>query len=334
LTFKQLEAAIKKKEYAPVYFLHGDESYYIDELINQIENTILDESEKAFNQVSIYGKEADFKSVVDNARQFPMMSERRVVILKEAQEMRTITQLESYFANPSPQTILAIAYKHKKLDKRTKFAKELIKNAVVFESKKLYDNQLPEWIRGRVAELGYTIKPDANRLLCEYLGTNLSKVNNELEKLSINLEKGKAITSELIQDQIGISKDFNVFELQKAIGTKNMPLVVQIFNYFIANPKANPIQLVIASLYQYLSKMMITKSSIGISDDQLKRELRLSSSFFVREYRTAAKNYPMSSIKFMLKKLRNADLQSKGVGYRNMSPKHIYKELAAIICNL
>ena len=334
MTFKQLQTAIKKKEYAPIYFLHGQESYYIDALINQLENEVLSDGEKAFNQSIIYGKQADFKQVVDMARQFPMMAERRVVILKEAQEMRTIAQLESYAANPSPQTILAIAYKHKKLDKRTKFAKSLAKHATIFESKKLYDNQLPEWIRGRVADLGFTIKPDANRLLCEYLGTDLSKVNNELEKLIINLHKGNAITSALIQDQIGISKDFNVFELQKAIGHKNGPKVVQILNYFSENPKANPIQLVISNLYNYLSKLLITKTAGAKSDEQLKFDLRLSSAFFVKDYRVGAKNYSLNSIKFMLQKLRNADLQSKGVGFRNLKPTNIYKELGAIITNL
>jgi len=334
LTADQIKKSIASKAYAPIYFFHGEESFYIDELTKLIENSVLSEDEKSFNQVVLYGKEADFKQVVDNARQFPMMASHRVVLLKEAQEMRSIAQLESYANSPSPQTVLVIAYKHKKLDKRTKFAKAISKSAIVFESKKLYDNQLGPWIKNRVAEIGYKMGPDAVRLLAEYLGSDLNKIANELNKLVINLTKGSDIDTKLIQDQIGISKDFNVFELHKAIGQRNMSKVAMIFHYFSENAKSNPPQMVVPSIFQFLSKVMIAKSQSRASDQQLQRALGLHSAFFVRDYRTAASNFSVPAIKYLMERMHIADLQSKGIGYKNMKPPQIYSELSGVIVNL
>ena len=334
MTFDQLIKSIAAKEYAPIYFFHGEESFYIDQLTKAIENSVLPEEEKSFNQVVLYGKESDFKQVVDNARQFPMMASHRVVILKEAQEMRTITQLESYAQSPSPQTILVIAYKHKKLDKRTKFAKAISKTALVFESKKLYDNQLGPWISQRVTAMGYKMGPDAVRLIGEYLGADLNKINNELQKLVINLPKASTIDTKLIQSQIGISKDFNVFELHKAIGQKNMSKVAMIFNYFGENAKSNPPPMVIPSIFQFIAKVLIAKSLSRASDQELQRALSLHSAYFVKDYRLAANNFTVSALKYMMDRLHTADLQSKGIGYKNMKPSQIYAELSGVMVNL
>ncbi len=328
--FTRIREQLVAKQYSPIYFLHGEESFFIDQLVEILEHKVLNESEKAFNQVVLYGKESDFKQVIDNARQFPMMAERRVVIVKEAQEMRSLSQLESYFSKPTESTILVIAHKHKKLDGRSKLSKVLSKSAVVFEAKKLYDNQLPDWITRRVKDLGFQIDQQGTRVLAEYLGSDLSKVNNELKKLAINLEKGSTITSALILEQIGISKDFNVFELQKALANRNVQKIAMIFNYFSENIKSNPVPMVLSNLYQFFSKVLIAKSLGSSSEEKIRAELGLRSSFFSRDYIQAASNYSHAYLKYVLKSLSKADHQSKGIGVRNMPGSQIYKELAAV----
>jgi len=328
--FIRIREQIVARQYAPIYFFHGEESFFIDQLVEILEREVLTESDKSFNQVVLYGKESDFKQVVDNARQYPMMAERRVVIVKEAQEMRTLSQLETYFQKPTDSTVLVLAHKHKKLDGRSKLAKVLSKSAVVFEAKRLYDNQLPDWINKRVRELGFQIDQQGIRILAEYLGSNLSKVNNELKKLAINLEKGSTISSKHILDQIGVSKNFNVFELQKALANRNASKIAMIFNYFGENLKANPVPMVLSNLYQFFSKVLIAKSLGSVSEEKIRAELGLRSSFFSREYIQAASNYSHTYLKFVLKSLSKADHQSKGVGVRNMPGSQIYKELSAV----
>ncbi|MEL6143617.1 MAG: DNA polymerase III subunit delta, partial [Bacteroidota bacterium] len=255
MNFDQLLSAFGKKEFVPIYLLHGPEAYYIDQLEAAIEAHALQEHEKAFNHTIIYGKDADHLTIVDAARRFPMMAERQLVVLREAQDMRTLNQLAGYAEKPSPTTVLVICHKHKKLSGTTKLAKAIKKNGVSFEAKPLYDNQVPDWVQRYLKRRKYSIEPAASELLGEYLGTSLSKIANELDKLLLNVPTGTTITVKIVEEQVGISKDYNVFELNKALGMKDPVKANRIVNYFTANPKAGPLPVVLGSLYTYFSKL-------------------------------------------------------------------------------
>lgn len=329
----QILSELKAKKYNPVYFLSGDEPYFIDQISDYIEDNILDEAEKAFNLVVLYGKETDFKTIVDNARQFPMMSRYRVIIIKEAQEMKTITNLQSYLENPSPQTILVINYKYKKIDKRTGFAKALKSGAVVLETKKLYDNQLPGYIEQLVKVKGLKIDPKAVSLLAEYIGTDLANMNNEVNKLALSLEKGGVINSTLIEEYVGISKDYNIFELQDAFGKRDGAKVFRIVNYFASNEKKNPLIVSISSLFSYFTKVWLTQSLFSMDDASLARRIGVYSAFFMKDYRIAAKNYNPQKLKDILITLQEYDGYSKGIDRRNPNDGELLKELAYKILN-
>ena len=335
MTFPQIIADLKKKQYKPVYFLHGNESYFIDAIADFIEKKVLSDGEKSFNQTILYGKETEFKQVVDTARRYPMMAPYQVVILKEAQEMRTLKELVTYVEKPAETTILVICHKHKKFDSRTKLGKSLKKNAVLFESKKLYDNQLPDWIHNYLKTKGFTIKPNATALIAEYLGTDLSKVVNELDKLAINLPKGTDITQQHIQDNIGISKDYNVFELQKALGQKQVTKVNRIIKYFGANPKKSPMVMMVGSLYNYFSKIYMLHFLRHAGDQDVLSALKLRSSFFLREYKASARNYSRPQTEKVLSILKEYDLKSKGVDNNTMSnpDSELLKEMVYRIMN-
>ncbi|MEM1215360.1 MAG: DNA polymerase III subunit delta, partial [Bacteroidota bacterium] len=214
--------AAKSKAFQPVYFLHGLESYFIDQISDAIETHALAEHERAFNQTILYGKDTDHLQVVDAARRFPMMAERQLVILKEAQEMRSLKSLETYVAKPTPSTVLVICHKHKKFSLNSKVGNLLKAQTVLFEAKPLYDNQVPDWIGSYLRAKKLKAAPAATELLAEYLGTKLSKVANELDKLALNIPAGEEVTQKLIEEHIGISKDYNVFEFQKALGQRNV----------------------------------------------------------------------------------------------------------------
>lgn len=335
MTYSQIITDLKKKEYKPVYFLHGNESYFIDAIADFIEKKVLSDGEKSFNQTILYGKETEFKQVVDTARRYPMMAPYQVVILKEAQEMRTLKQLVTYVEKPAETTILVICHKHKRFDSRTKLGKVLKKNAVLFESKKLYDNQLPDWIHNYLKTKGFTIKPNATALIAEYLGTNLSKVANELDKLAINLPKGTDITQQHIQNNIGISKDYNVFELQKALGQKQVTKVNRIIQYFGSNPKKNPMVMMVGSLYNYFSKIYMLHFLRHAGDPDILSALKLRSSFFLREYKAAARKYSKPQTEQVLSILKEYDLKSKGVDNNTMSnpDSELLKEMVYRILN-
>ena len=257
MTFEQILNDLKNKIYYPVYFLAGEESYYIDEISDYIEEHVLTDIEKEFNQTVIYGRETDVLSIISNAKRYPMMANYQVVIVKEAQDIKNIEDLLPYIENPLDSTLLVINYKYKKLDKRKSFFKQIGKKGVLFESKKLYDNKIAGWINNYVKEKGYEITPKACAMLTEFLGSNLSKVVNEISKLIINVPEKSIINDELVERNIGISKDFNIFELQNAIGSKNVLKANQIANYFAANPKDNPLVKTVTILFGYFSKIMI-----------------------------------------------------------------------------
>ena len=330
---KQLVTDINKGNIKPIYFLMGEEPYYIDRISDYIEDHVLAEEEKGFNQMILYGRDVTIEEIVGNAKRYPMMAERQVVIVKEAQDLsRTIEKLSSYAENPQTSTVLVVNYKYKKIDKRKSLFKALIKTGVVFESKKLYDNQVEDWIRRVLSAKEYTITPKAAQMLVEFLGTDLSKIDNELNKLQIILPKGTQITPDHIEVNIGISKDFNNFELRKAFGEKNVVKVHQIINYFADNPKDNPMLLTVSSLFNFFSQLLHLHGMIDKSPRSIASALRINP-YFVNEYLTAAKNYPMKKLSSVIGTLRDFDVKSKGVGANALPQRDLLKELAVRILN-
>jgi len=327
MTYPQILKDLKGKKYAPVYLLHGDESYYIDKISKFIEEKVLAESERSFNQMIMYGKDTDHKTLIDTCSRYPMMASHQVVILKEAQEMKTLKELLPYIQKPVPSTLLVICFKHKKFDGRTKFGKAIKASAVVFESKKLYDNKIPDWIQSYLKDKKLDISPSAAALVAEYLGTSLSKVSNELDKLAINIPKGTTIDEKHIQDQIGISKEYNVFELQKALGTKDIVKSNRIINYFISNPKKNPLVVVVGTLFNFFSKVYLTHFLKNKSEGEMMSSLGVRHAFFLKDYKLAARNYPILKSKNVISILKEYDLKSKGVERNSTSDGDLMKEM-------
>lgn len=316
-TFNDIIKAIDRGEFAPVYILHGTEGYFIDKISKALEAKVLTEAEKAFNYSSLYGKDVSKKDIVDHARQFPMMAQRRLVILHEAQAMRNIKELEGYMANPAPSTVLAICHKHKKVDQRQKWIKEAKKHGVVFESKPLYNNQVPGWINQYVRSKGLQIEPVASDILAEYVGADLTTIVNQIEKVSINLGEHKKITKDDIIEQVGISKDFNIFELQSAIASKDAFKAFQIIKYFAENEKSHPLPLITSSLYNFLLRVYQAAYYKKMSDRELQGALGLSSQFLLKDYKLSVQNYPTKKIFDAFQYLKKADEHSKGIGSRN-----------------
>ncbi|NNE31832.1 MAG: DNA polymerase III subunit delta [Winogradskyella sp.] len=325
---KQLVSEIKKGNLKPVYFLMGEEPYYIDKISDYIEKNVLDEAEKGFNQMVLYGRDVSIDDIVSNAKRYPMMADRQVVIVKEAQDLsRTIEKLVQYAENPQPTTVLVLNYKYKKLDKRKALYKALKKNdGLIFESKKLYDNQVPDWIRRVLKGQGYDISPKAAQMLVEFLGTDLSKVTNELDKLKIVLPKGTQITPEHIEENIGISKDYNNFELRKAVGDRNVVKAFKIIKYFGDNPKDNPMVVTVALLFNFFSQLLHLHGMVDKNPRSVSQALRINP-YFVNEYLTAAKNYPMRKVSAVIGLLREFDVKSKGVGANATPQGDLLKEL-------
>jgi DNA polymerase-3 subunit delta len=327
VSFQSLWSDLEKKRFHPVYFLYGDESYFIDMVSDFFENRILSDSEKAFNLTVLYGHEVDHKAVIDSARRYPVMAPEQVVILKEAQYMKTLADLSIYIENPLESTHLIICYKDKRLDKRTGFAKHLLEHAVVVESRRLYDNKVPNWVVNYLGERGYRIGIGEATLITEYLGNDLSKVVNELEKLALNVPAGSDISRQHIQDHIGISKDFNVFELQKALAVKNHRLAYRIVDYFISNPKNHPLVMVISVLFNFFSKVYLLHFMRQERDTEVQKALELSSIYFVREYKTAAKNFPLRETENIILMLKDFDRKAKGINRDNVTDGELLKEL-------
>lgn len=317
LDHQQILKELKEKKFHPIYFLHGKEPYFIDTISSYIEKNVLSEGEQAFNQSVFYGKDVDHMAVVDTARRFPMMASHQVVLLKEAQDMRNLANLLSYVETPMTSTILVICHKHKKLNLNSKFGKALKKNALVFESKPLYDNQIPAWISNYLKSHKLTITPKAGELIAENLGTDLSKIANELDKLALNLPPGTQVDDKAVEEHIGISKDYNVFELQRAIGLRDPLKAQRIVNYFTANPKKGPMPMLVGSLYNYFSKIYLFHAVKNLPEKELLTTLQLRSGFFLKEYRAAARNYSRSKTERVITLLKEYDLKSKGVGYNN-----------------
>jgi len=324
---------IKSGNLKPIYFLTGEEPYYIDRLSDYIEQNVLSEEEKSFNQTVFYGRDVTMEDIVSSAKRYPMMAERQVIIVKEAQDLaKTIDQLENYADNPMPTTVLVFCYKYKTLDKRKKVTKLLAKNGLVFESKKLYDNQMGDWIKRVLAPKNYTIEPKASAMLVEFLGTDLNKINNELQKLQIILPKGSTITPKHIEDNIGFSKDFNVFELRKAIGERNQLKAYQIANYFADNPKDNPMVVTTSLVFSFFVQLL---QYHGLKDKNPKNVATVLkvNPFFLKDYDLALKNYPMRKVSAIVGALRDIDMKSKGVGANALPNADLMKEMLVKVFN-
>jgi DNA polymerase-3 subunit delta len=319
-------ADIKKGNTKPIYFLMGEEPYYIDQISDFIEDNVLDETEKGFNLQVMYGRDVAIDDIISAAKRYPMMSEKQVLIVKEAQDLsRSIEKLVSYAENVQPTTVLVINYKYKKLDKRKKLYKAIDKVGVLFDSKKLYDNQVADWIRRVLSGKNYKIEPKAAQMLVEFLGTDLSKIANELKKLMLILPKETIITDHHIEENIGISKDFNNFELLKAIGSVNVVKANRIINYFVENPKNNPTVMTISLLNNFFTKLLLFHGLQDKSKSSVSKSLGVGF-YFVDDYFLAAKNYTMRKVAKVIGYLRDADVKSKGVG-ASQTQEDILKEL-------
>jgi len=326
MTFDQIYKDLQAGKFKPIYLLMGDEPYYIDKVSNFIENNVLSESEKDFNMTVLYGKDTTARTVDMAAKRFPMMAQYQIVVVKEAQNLKKIDDLVHYALSPSETTILVLAYKYKVVAKNKKLYKAINKTGAVLESKKLYDRQIPGWINNYIKEKNLKISAVASALLSEYLGADLAKVANEIDKLALNLHAGTEITPQIIQDNIGISKDYNVFELQKAIIEKNILKANRIINYFGDNQKEHPIFNTISFLYSIFSKIMIFHFTKDKSDSNLAREMGVSP-YFLKDYRSAAAKYNPRKTVQIISYLRDYDLKAKGVNNVSLKPADLLQEL-------
>jgi DNA polymerase III subunit delta len=328
LSAEQIIRDWKKKIYKPVYWLEGEEEYFINEVMDFAEHKILPEEEKSFNLTIFYGKDADWASVVNACRRYPMFAERQVVLLKEAQQMREIAKLEPYIMQPLGSTIFVVSYKDKKVDGRSKLAKLLKEKGELLSTKKMYDNQLPEWVTELLQSRGLTIQQKALALLIDHIGNDLMRIKSEVEKIQINLGNRKMIDEDDVEKYVGISKEYNAFELQIALAKKDLAKSLRIIQYFESNPKAAPIQLVLPTLYSFFSKVYMIFGIPGPDEKTAAAELGVSP-FFVKDYLTAAKNYGFAGTENALLLLHHYNLKSVGVGSVNVEDASLLKELVA-----
>lgn len=323
---------LQKGKYAPVYFLQGEETFFIDNIVQWIEANALDAAQKSFNQYVLYGKEVGFVDILNVARKFPMMGDRQVVLVKEAQEIKDWkredgqTMLCAYLENPLPSTILVFGHKYKSVDKRTKLGKALDKQAVLMTTKKIYDNQLPDWVRSYAHAAGARLTDKAVMILTENIGNNLQRLANEVDKLKINVTGAQAIDELAVQKYVGISKDYNAFELQKALSFRDEVKAFKIVDYFAANSSANPLVVIVANLYTYFSKLLLIHHK-GAYDKNSAASAIGVNPFFATEYVQAARNFPVGIVQRNIHFIHQADLQSKGIGYGTMSEGDILREL-------
>jgi DNA polymerase III subunit delta len=331
-SWEEINKDLGNKIYHPVYLLMGEESFYVDVISDQIENKVLTDTEKEFNQSVFYGRDSDVPTIISVAKRFPMMSNHQVVIVKEAQHLKDIENLESYVKAPLKSTILVLCHKYKAVDKRKSFYKTVLKSGVVMDAKKMYDDKLPGWISTYVKRHGYKIGDKAAQLLADHLGNDLGKIVNEVKKVFISLPKGGEITDRLIEQNIGISKDFNVFELQNALTAKNTFKAFQIVKYFAENPKSNPMPVTMALLYSYFVKILKYHYIKDKSQANLATQLGIPP-FFVKDVQAAAAKYPPSKLIPIMSDLREYDLKSKGVDSASVDHGELLKELIYKILN-
>jgi len=324
--YTEIMKDMKNRIYHPVYFMAGDEPYFIDTVTQYAEQNILSDGEKGFNQTVVYGKDTNAKQINDLVRRYPMMGNYQVVIVKEAQHIKNWDDLLGYIEKPLKTTILILSSKQDKLDKRTRFSKLIAEHGVLMESKKLYEDKIPAWIQQYLKEQKFSISPKAAALLVEYVGNDLSRLANELEKLTLNVAAEKEINEDDIEKNIGISKDYNSFELNKALGMKDVLKANRIVNYFAANPRSNPFVLTLGSLYNYFNKIHSFHQLKHLQEKEIATALGVNP-FFIREYRTAANSFSLSKTESVISLLHEYDLKSKGLNSINVSEGELLKEL-------
>jgi DNA polymerase-3 subunit delta len=328
MSFEQVKKDILSRQFKPVYLLMGEEPYYIDELTDMFIDKVLPEEERDFNQTILYGKDTDVASLITLSRGFPMMSEYQLVVLKEAQAMNKLEELEIYVKNPLPSTVLVINYKNGTLDKRKKLYAEIAKHGVIFQSDKIPEYKIPAFISLYVQEKGKSIDQKSAQMLTDFLGNDLSKVTNEIDKLFITMSpEQKQITADLIERNIGISKDFNNFELLKAVVDKNIYKVNQIADYFEKNPKNNPMIMTLAILFNFFSNLMICYWAKDKSEKGIAAELGFRSPYQAKDYVVALRNYNAFKCMEVISLLRTYDAKSKGVDNVSTSDGELLKEL-------
>ncbi|RAJ87805.1 DNA polymerase III delta subunit [Chitinophaga dinghuensis] len=315
----------KQKKFKSLYWLEGDEDFFIDQVVNYAEHHLLEEAEKGFNLTVLYGKDTDWSTVINACRRYPMFAERQVVVLKEAQAMRDLLKLEAYIDNPLNTTVFVVAHKQGKIDGRSKMAKLIKEKGVLLSTKKLYDNQLPAWTEGYVTSRGLAISQKAAILLVDHIGNDLSRIANEIDKLLVNLPDKKKIDESDIEKYVGISKEYNVFELQNALGQKNATKVYKIISYFAANPKAAPMQMMLPALYNYFSKMSLVFVVKGGEKD-IAAALGVHP-FFVKDYIGAARNYGPEATDRAILLLHHYNLRSIGINDSGVEDGELLKEL-------
>jgi len=328
---------IKNKAFQPIYFFHGEEPYYIDLAVEALENEVLTEDEKAFNQTVVYGKDTTYEQILALARQFPMMGDKQVIIVKEAQDLRLTKEMEEallhYVENPVESTILVLAHKYKKVDTRKKWAKILSKNSWLHLSEGIKDYQLAAWIQNQMKAFNIQSAPGISQLLAEYLGNDLSRISNELKKLQLVLKPNETLDGQLVELHIGISKDYNVFELQKAIGGKEMDRAMRIAIFMGKNMKNNPLPMVIGVLYNYFSKIILYHTVKNSPSATITKVLGISP-YFVNEYTHAAHAFPLKEATKVISILREIDLKGKGLGSQNVADSELLVECVFKILNV
>jgi DNA polymerase-3 subunit delta len=330
MSAEKILADWKKGQFKPVYWLEGEEEFYIDQVVDHAEHHILSEAEAGFNLTVFYGRDADWTAVINACRRYPMFAERQVVLLKEAQQMRDIDKLEAYIDKPLASTVFVVAYKEKKVDGRSKLARLLKEKAELYTTKKLYDNQLPEWTAGLVRQKGYGIAQKALLLLVDHIGNDLSRINNEVEKLLVNLGDRKEITEDDIERYVGVSKEYNVFELQDAFAKKDKAKAIRIIQYFEGNPKAGPIQLILPSIYNFFSKVYMIFGQPARDEKGVAAAIGVNP-FFAKDYLAAVRNYDYQGIENGLLLLHAYNLKSVGVGSAAVEDASLLKELVVKI---
>lgn len=326
MNYEQVTKDIKSGKFHPIYFLTGEETYYIDELTELIIEKAIPPHQKDFNQTILYGRDTSLDDVINLARRFPMFAENQLVVVKEAQLWKDFEKLTPYLENPTPSTILVICIMHKSLDKRKSETKVIQKNSVFLEFKKMKDHEIPTWIENKIKENGLKISSQSVELLFEYLGNNLSTIQNELEKIATNLQPGATVTPEVIEKLIGISKEYNVFEFSKAISEKNVSKAYKIADYFKHNPSAGPFVLILSTLYNLFSKLLIIAGNKGISDNDAAKLIGVSPYFF-GEYRNAMRLYNIQQIVRNIHLLKEYDAKGKGLGNVSLKEPDLLKEM-------
>jgi len=334
MDFNQIIGDLKNKNYSPVYFFEGEEPFFMDQISDYILENVLTEDERGFNQTILYGKDLSLDSIMTAAKRFPMMAERQVVVIREAQNIKNIEDLAPYVEKPMRSTILVFNYKYKTIDKRKKLYKALQKNGVYLESKPLYENKVPAWISEYLKEKNLGIDPRAAQMITDFVGSDLQRIVNELEKVTISLVPGTSIMPEDVEKNIGISKEFNTFELQNALGNKDILKSNRIINYFIDNEKLHPLTVIIGMLVTYFRKLLIYYSIENKNDRTAVAQKLGVNPFFINDYSNAANKYSLDKAVNIIAMLREYDLRSKGARGGTTSNGDLLKELVFKILHL